>query len=189
VRSQGGLGLGLSIVRGLVTLHGGTVSVHSEGRGRGATFTVRLPALAGEAAAAPPAAVQAELQLPRSRILLVDDNEDAAAMLAELLGSAGYEVRVAFDGPSALAIARERAPDLAILDIGLPVMDGYDLAGELRALLADRPPRLIALTGYGEEQDRHRATKAGFDRYLVKPVAFEVLRQTIEGLIHERPCA
>jgi PAS domain S-box-containing protein len=200
-RSQGGLGLGLSIVRSLVTMHGGTVTAHSEGRGQGATFTVRLPAFeaapapdrpadpadagpagpgAGPAGAGP---AGAEPAVPRGRILIVDDNEDAARLLADLLSSTGYDVRVAFDGPSALALAPQLAPDLAILDIGLPVMDGYELAARLRALLQPTPPRLIAVTGYGEENDQRRITEAGFERYFVKPVSFGTLRRIIGELL------
>jgi PAS domain S-box-containing protein len=182
-RSQGGLGLGLSIVRSLVTMHGGTVGAHSEGHGRGAAFTVRLPAFEGEPAPAQaPGAVAGARPAGRRQILLVDDNEDAAEMLGELLRDAGHEVRVAFDGPSALEAARQRAPELAILDIGLPVMDGYELAAELRARLGDATPPLIALTGYGQEQDQRRAAAAGFARYLVKPVAFAALSQAIDEL-------
>jgi PAS domain S-box-containing protein len=182
-RSQGGLGLGLSIVRSLVTLHGGTVSVHSEGRGRGAAFTVRLPAFEGALAPEGPArASPGAPPPPRGRILVVDDNEDAAGLLSELLTDSGYDTRVAFDGPTALAIVGQFAPDVAILDIGLPVMDGYELAAELRARLRDRAPRMIALTGYGQEQDQRRATAAGFERYLVKPVALDTLCQAIGEL-------
>ena len=186
-RSQGGLGLGLSIVKSLVTMHGGTVTAHSAGRGQGATFTVRLPALERAPAPARPAgaapAVTAEPAPARGRILIVDDNEDAARMLADLLSRAGFAVRVAFDGPSALALAPQLAPDLAVLDIGLPVMDGYELAARLRALLQPTPPRLVAVTGYGEENDQRRVIEAGFDRYFVKPVTFGILRQTIDELL------
>jgi PAS domain S-box-containing protein len=183
-RSQGGLGLGLSIVRSLVTMHGGTVTAHSEGRGQGATFTVRLPALAVAPASAGPApAAPAGPVVPRGRVLIVDDNEDAARILTHLLSSIGFDVRVALDGPSALALALQFAPDLAILDIGLPVMDGYELAARLRALLQPTPPRLLAVTGYGEEKDQRRITEAGFDRYFVKPVRLQLLRQTIDELL------
>jgi PAS domain S-box-containing protein len=183
-RSQGGLGIGLSIVRSLVTLHGGTVTVHSEGRGQGSTFTVRLPASGGVIASAdPPGGTPSEPPAPGRRILLVDDNEDAAGMLADLLISSGYDARVAFDGPSALELAREQPPELAILDIGLPVMDGYELAVELRKLLREQAPRLIALTGYGQEENQQRAAAAGFAQYLIKPIAFEALRRTIDELL------
>ena len=182
-RSQGGLGLGLSIVRSLVTMHGGTVHAHSEGHGRGAAFTVRLPAFEGELApAAAEGAAAGTRPAGRLQILLVDDNEDAVEMLGEILRDAGHEVRIAFDGPSALDLARRATPELAVLDIGLPVMDGYELAAELRALLGDATPPLIALTGYGQEQDQRRATAAGFSRYLVKPVAFAALTQAIDEL-------
>ncbi len=183
-RSQGGLGLGLAIVQSLVAIHGGTVTAHSEGHGRGSSFTVRLPALEG-AIAAPERALPAPSASPspRSRILLVDDNEDAARLLAELLTGSGYDARVAFDGPSALAVAEEHTPDVAVLDIGLPVMDGYELAAALREQLGANAPRLIALTGYGQDQDQQRAAAVGFERYLVKPAAFETLRQTIDDLL------
>ena len=181
-RSQGGLGLGLAIVRSLVTMHGGSVSVHSEGRGRGATFTVRLPAFEGAVAPAGPAVAARAQTGPGGRILIVDDNVDAAEMLSDLLTDAGHETRVAFDGPSALAVVRDFTPDLAILDIGLPVMDGYELAAELRARLP-AAPRLIALTGYGQEQDQQRVAVAGFDRYLIKPIAVDALYRVIDELL------
>jgi len=183
-RSQGGLGLGLAIVRSLVTLHGGSVSVHSAGRGQGAAFTVRLPAFEDAVASAGAAGPQpSEHPAPGSRILIVDDNEDAAEMLSDLLNRSGHDTQIAFDGPSALALAGPFAPELAILDIGLPVMDGYELAEALRALHPANAPLLIALTGYGQEQDQRRATAAGFDRYLIKPVGFDLLRRTIDELL------
>jgi len=178
-RSHGGLGLGLPLVHSLVRLHGGHVSGASAGPGTGSEFTVRLP-LAGPGAiqrttrpmtAFPQAAV-------RRRVLVVDDNEDAAELLAELLRDRGHETTVAYDGPQALAIADRTALDAAIVDIGLPVMDGYEVA---RHLGGKKGLTLIALTGYGQETDRRRAHEAGFARHLVKPVDLVVLA----GIVNE----
>jgi signal transduction histidine kinase len=189
-RSQGGLGLGLAIVKSLVTLHGGRVEAHSEGEGRGSTFIVDLPAADTEsadqgAASQATGAPSREVPAKERRILIVDDNEDAAGLLAETLVLRGYTTRVAYDGPTALRIASEFHPDAALLDIGLPVMDGYELARRLREqpLLHQLP--LIAVTGYGQEADHQRSSDAGFKAHLVKPVRFEVLeallRRTVEG--------
>jgi CheY-like chemotaxis protein len=172
-RQGGGLGLGLGIVRMLVQMHGGTVSADSAGAGRGSRFVVRLPRASGPAphAEAPP--TPAAL-LHGGRVLLVDDNRDAAESLAALLADAGYEVRTAHDGPAALAaVAAGLAPDLALLDIGLPGMNGYELAGALRARLPG--VALIAITGYGREPDRARALAAAFDEHFVKPVRLDAL--------------
>jgi PAS domain S-box-containing protein len=181
-RSQGGLGLGLSIVRSLVTMHHGSVTAQSAGRGKGSTFTVRIPSSEGAVPAS-----KRPANSPRSkaihRILLVDDNLDAVTMLEEILKSDGHDTRIAADGPSALSIARDFKPEVALLDIGLPVMDGYELARHLRALLSGATPRLIAVTGYGQDKDLDRAIAAGFDRHLVKPVALDLLRKTIAELM------
>jgi signal transduction histidine kinase/ActR/RegA family two-component response regulator len=171
-RSRGGLGLGLAIVRSLVELHGGTVSVHSEGLGRGSEFSIRLPLAAPRTPAVdehrgPP---PEPLATRAVRLLVVDDNQDAAELLTELLGKKGYVTRVAFDGPTGLQVAREFQPHLAILDVGLPVMDGYELAAKLRQEPALTGLKLVALTGYGQDSDRHRARAAGFDVHLVKPI-------------------
>ena len=182
-RAHGGLGLGLNIVRGLVSMHGGSVAVHSEGRGKGSSFTVLLPASAN-APAAPAAPEAAPLAGPtgKRRILLVDDNEDAVMLMSDLLSHLGYETRVALDGGAALAAAVEFRPEIALLDIGLPVMNGYDLARELRARLGAATPRMIAVTGYGQDKDQELARAAGFDRHLTKPVSVELLRRTIDEL-------
>jgi PAS domain S-box-containing protein len=178
-RSQGGLGLGLTIVRSLVERHGGSVSALSEGTGRGSEFIVRLPKARNTrpetTADARPAATGAEPTCgPRTpRILLVDDNEDAAEMLAEALAQRGYPTRVAHDAPTALRLAAEFAPEIAFLDVGLPVMDGYELAAHLRALPGLANLRLIALTGYGQDSDRQRTRQAGFHNHLVKPVGID----------------
>jgi CheY-like chemotaxis protein/anti-sigma regulatory factor (Ser/Thr protein kinase) len=172
-RARGGLGIGLTIVRTLVELHGGTVHAESEGLGKGSVFTVRLPAATEEPAAvelrSAPAPVAPKAP---SKILVVDDNEDALDLLADALRDAGHLVATAKDGPSALDAVKTFHADVAILDIGLPVMDGYELAGRLRATLGDAAPPLIALTGYGQESDRERARQAGFAKHLTKPVDF-----------------
>jgi PAS domain S-box-containing protein len=169
-RSQGGLGIGLTLVRSLTELHGGRVDAYSAGPGQGSRFTVQLPLSLGELCEAQltPEGIR-PIRGGRRRVLVVDDNRDAAEMLAELLRAAGHEVVVAFDGPSALGAVPRFHPDIALLDIGLPVMDGYDLACRLRAALP-ATPRLVALSGYGQEHDRRRSHEAGFDAHLVKPV-------------------
>ncbi|MEO8202648.1 MAG: ATP-binding protein [Betaproteobacteria bacterium] len=183
----GGLGLGLAIVRNLAQMHGGEAFVSSEGEGRGATFTVLLP-LAGPASvelmsdqpasdAVLPTAVQS------ARILLVDDNSDAASTLAELLRATGYVVRVADRARAALASLADFTPDLAILDIGLPDMDGFQLARELVGKPGLHSLKLVALTGFGGQADRERALAAEFHEHLVKPVAFDQLLGTVQSLL------
>ncbi|HZI04016.1 MAG TPA: ATP-binding protein [Archangium sp.] len=175
-RSQGGLGLGLAIVRSLVELHGGTVSVHSEGLGRGSEFVVRLPLVqqhvnAGGEVRSPPLEVPTPRGDPRCvRLLLVDDNRDAIELLTEFLDTKGYVTRMALDGPTGLAAASAFQPHIALLDVGLPVMDGYELASRLRQDPSLKGIKLVAITGYGQESDRHRAHEAGFDLHLVKPI-------------------
>ncbi|RKG82078.1 response regulator [Corallococcus sp. CA049B] len=185
-RSQGGLGLGLAIARSLVTLHEGAISAHSAGRGRGSTFTVRLPALEAEAPPAlptpqPGALIPQEPSSVSARVLIVDDNRDAADVLSESLEFLGCTTRVAYDGPSGLEAATEFRPEIALLDIGLPVMDGYELARLLRQQEEPRLLKLVAVTGYGQESDRQRSKAAGFDAHLVKPLHFE----TLEALLKE----
>jgi CheY-like chemotaxis protein len=173
-RAEGGLGLGLAIARGLVVQHGGNVSAHSDGVGHGAVFTVRLPAFQEDPSHSMiPKASESSAVLLNSRhyrVLVVDDNEDAADMLAVAVQIAGYETAVAHDGPEALAVAATFRPDVALLDIGLPVMDGYELAARLRELLPTKPLHLIAVTGYGQEDHRERSRAAGFDMHFVKPI-------------------
>jgi PAS domain S-box-containing protein len=178
-RAEGGLGIGLTLVDRLVRLHGGTVEVHSEGPGRGCEFTVTLPRMA-HAPAAAPAAPAVDASPGRRRVLLVDDSRDAAETLARLLRRLGHEVAVAHDGPAALDAAAAFAPDLALLDIGLPGMDGYELARRLRADPARGGLQLVAVTGYGSAADRRRARDAGFDEHLVKPVALDDLRRVLD---------
>lgn len=175
-RSEGGLGLGLTLVRHLVEMHGGEVTAESAGPGHGSTFTVRLPA--GEPEEADPPAAEPEPAgeaLPR-RILVVDDNRDSAEALAMLLEVEGHEVATAFDGQGAIERAREMVPEVVFLDIGLPEMDGYEVARRLRAQAANGDLRLVALTGYGQEEDRQRSRDAGFDHHLLKPASLEKIR-------------
>jgi signal transduction histidine kinase len=172
-RAEGGLGLGLALVRNLVGMHGGTVEARSEGKNQGSEFIVRLPALPADAATEPvvasrPAPVQPDG--PRLRVMVVDDNRDAAELLAEVLRFKGHDVVTMHDALEALGVVGEFKPDAAILDIGLPVMDGYELARRLRAHPTTRDTRLIAVTGYGQETDKAQAQAAGFDSHLVKPV-------------------
>jgi signal transduction histidine kinase len=187
-RSEGGLGLGLALVRTLVDLHGGSVSAHSDGPGRGAEFVVRLPstprAADGDDDAPDPAIDGPRWTAPSRghRVLVVDDNHDAVETLAELLRATGYEVAVAFDGLEALALADSFAPTIAILDLGLPIMDGFELAGKLRARRGAAPPWLAAVTGYGQDQDRARTREAGFDLHLVKPIQIGALIEAIESV-------
>ncbi|MEQ1726900.1 MAG: ATP-binding protein [Vicinamibacterales bacterium] len=175
-RREGGLGLGLAIARSLVDLHDGHIEARSAGVGRGSTFTVRLPA-APETAQERPTVAPEPPTTPPLDILLVDDNADAAEMLSMLLTAQGHRVMTASDGPQALDRLTHAWPDVAILDIGLPVMDGYELARRIRDTPGNNPPRLIALTGYGQEEDLERSRQAGFAHHLVKPVdADELLR-------------
>ncbi|HEV2845251.1 MAG TPA: response regulator, partial [Thermoanaerobaculia bacterium] len=180
-RSQGGLGIGLTLVRSLVERHGGRVEVTSEGPGLGSELRVRLPLLDSSAAsgAAPQAPAGENAGADAARILLVEDNLDAAEALGELLRMWGHDVHIAHDGASALRTAQEVRPDVLLLDIGLPGMDGYEVARRLRATPGFEETRLIALTGYGQEADRQRASQAGFDHHLVKPVALERLREIL----------
>jgi PAS domain S-box-containing protein len=167
-RSQGGLGIGLALVRSLVEMHGGRVEVRSEGPGRGSEFTVHLPVIA--AAPALPAQSHATPARLSLRILVVDDNRDAADSLGMLLEALGAEVRVAYDGPAGLAALEHFAPQAVLLDLGMPGMDGYETARRLRLSPPARDMILIALTGWGQNEEQRRTRQAGFDHHLVKPV-------------------
>ncbi|HUR21125.1 MAG TPA: ATP-binding protein [Vicinamibacterales bacterium] len=175
-RAQGGLGIGLTLVHRLVDLHGGTIDAFSAGANQGSTFTVRLPATE-------PVATDAHPIQPtpgrRMRVLLVDDNADSREMYAMLLQADGHDVHEAEDGPAALAAFQQRVPDVAVIDIGLPGIDGYELARRIRSGPSGRAVALIALTGYGFPEDRERSRLAGFDRHLVKPASPEDLRQEL----------
>ena len=186
-RAQGGLGLGLAIVRNLVGLHGGTVEARSEGPGCGSTFVVTLPRSA-RAGASPPCATQEcapQAEGAGLRVLLVDDNDDALEMLEIALTAAGHLVATASDGAAALDIGRAFDPDVAILDIGLPLIDGYAVATSLRTDPATRRARIVALTGYGQATDRERSRSAGFDMHLVKPVDLAALLALLDRIAAE----
>ena len=179
-RREGGLSLGLTLVRNLVALHDGRVHAHSDGPGHGSTFTVRLPiAVAEPETVGPPAAVTLPAR-PR-RLLVVDDNLDAAEMLAGVLRERHHSVRIAHDGPSALAAVDGFVPDVAVLDIGLPVMDGYEVAERLREKMGSAAPAFIALTGYGQAHDHDRSRAAGFQQHFVKPVDIDALLRAIDA--------
>jgi CheY-like chemotaxis protein len=182
-RSQGGLGLGLTIVRRLIELHEGTVEGRSDGIGRGSEFTVRLPA-----ASTPFPSVQRQAgRVPGAapptgglRILIAEDNPDTAMLLAEALDALGHDTRTAADGPAALRVAATFRPQVALLDLGLPIMDGYELAAHLRE--TDHTLKMIAITGYGQESDRQRSRASGFDAHIVKPVDLAELGKTLSVL-------
>jgi len=177
---QAGLGIGLTLARQLIQLHGGTITAASAGHGHGSTFTVRLPAVHGAPVVAYTPAVP--LGAPR-RVLVADDNHDAADSLAMLLALRGHETRTAYDGEDALAVAAEFHPDVAIVDLGMPKLDGYEVARRLRADGHGGELRLIALTGWGQDSDRRRARDAGFDAHLVKPVEPTVLEEALEVVV------
>jgi CheY-like chemotaxis protein len=168
-RSQGGLGIGLSVVKRLVEMHGGAVRLASDGEGRGTTVAIRLPRIE-------PQNVAARRPMPASgarRVLVVDDSTDAADSLAMLLELEGHEVSTAYTAAAALEKAERLQPEIAFIDIGLPQMDGYEVARRLRASDRCRAMRLVALTGYGQPDDRDQARRAGFDHHLVKPADLE----------------
>jgi PAS domain S-box-containing protein len=185
-RAQGGLGLGLSIVRNLVERHGGSVTAYSDGKDRGSELVVRLPRAHPRDAQLTPALQQRPGQHPTSaigaRVLLVDDNEDAAEMLAEALRLRGCVVHIAHHGPGALELGAAQRFDAALLDLGLPMMDGYELAARLRELPNVAQAQFIAVTGYGQDSDRQRATAAGFHHHLVKPVNLSALESLVGAL-------
>jgi PAS domain S-box-containing protein len=182
-RHFGGLGLGLALVKGLVDLHGGQVAVHSEGAGRGAEFTVRLPTCPAPKATEKRAQVSASR---RHRILVIDDQRDALITMHALLAQLGQDVVTAANGPDALKAAAEFRPDIVLSDIGLPEMDGYAIARRMRSDPSLRPSKLIAVTGYGQAADQKRAYEAGFDAHLTKPVALEALCRILDDTPADR---
>jgi PAS domain S-box-containing protein len=181
-QTQSGLGIGLTLVRRLVELHGGSVGVRSAGAGRGSEFVVRLPLVRGpavEAADAPPAARAGAVTAAPRRVLVVDDNADAAESLATLLRLCGHETALVHDGEAAIEAAEKFRPDLVLLDLGLPNLNGHDVARRIREQPWGRDMVLVALTGWGQESDRRKSREVGFDHHLVKPVEFAVLTELL----------
>jgi len=194
-RAQGGLGLGLAIVRNIVELHGGRVAAASDGPRKGSTFTVWLPRAEARGFTREKPARRRRAASERTngrRILVVDDNRDSTEVLALLLSQRGYQVEVAHDAVAGLKEALAFRPEVALLDIGLPVMDGYELARRLKAKPTLRDVRLIAVTGYGQPADREKALNAGFFEHVTKPFEFERLTELIEagdGELEARPAS
>jgi CheY-like chemotaxis protein len=174
--AEGGIGIGLALVKGFVELHGGTAEARSAGLNQGSEFIVRLPAdtalQAAPAAAAAPVLAPQPFPAPATarRVLVADDNRDGAEIMSLLLQQYGYEVAVAHAGPEALTVAAQSRPDIAILDIGMPGMSGYEVARRIRAEAWGKRILLIALTGWGQEEDKKRAFESGFDHHLIKPI-------------------
>jgi CheY-like chemotaxis protein len=178
--AQGGLGIGLTVVRSLVELHGGSVAAASQGVGQGSEFFITLPLMANPPHEAPPSE-EAALEAPGHalRIALIDDNVDANDSLADVLRMMGHDVSTAFDGKTGFELVRDTGPQLVVCDIGLPIMDGYQVMARLRETMKGPMPVMIALTGYGQPEDRVRAVAAGFDHHLTKPVDVESLLRLI----------
>ena len=174
-RAQGGLGIGLALVRSLTELHGGRVEAKSAGRGKGSEFVVYLPALLEAPVETPTVRKNGDAELPKRRILVVDDNIDSAETLGLLLRLSGHEVKTAYSGQSALELARLDRPEIVMLDIGMPGMDGLEVARRLREVAGLKDVLLIAMTGYGQDEDRRRTEGAGFNSHLVKPIDLEQL--------------
>ena len=188
-RAQGGLGLGLAIVRMLVELHGGQVAATSAGLGKGSEFTVWLPALVASTRSRPALGtpIKGAYPLHLEGVLIVDDNQDALALLADALESRGFLIHRAHDAPSALTLAQRTVPRIALLDIGLPVMDGYELGRRLRELPGLEDIRLVAVTGYGTAADVEKSREAGFLAHLVKPISLDAVQVTLEQLLDGKP--
>ena len=180
-RAQGGLGIGLTIVRRLIEMQGGTVEARSEGPGQGSEFIIRLPLTKSPSPIIPLSRNSAAATDQRGglRVLVIDDHEDSAKSLSILLRHLGHEVRTAHDSEAALALARGFHPRVVFCDLGLPVMDGYEVARQLRRFPETRDTLLVALTGYGQEEDKQQSRNAGFHLHLVKPVGPEMLQELL----------
>jgi CheY-like chemotaxis protein len=184
-RTHGGLGIGLTLAKRLVELHGGTIDAHSDGPGRGSSFVVRIPAV--KAAAASPSRPARELAASHvgCRVLVAEDNPDAAEMMRIVLQMNGSDVRVAMDGEEAITIAEAFDPQIAFLDIGMPRVDGYEAARRIRDVLGERVV-LVALTGWGQDEDKRRSHEAGFHHHLTKPPEPEILERMIADCLVRR---
>ena len=182
-RAQGGLGIGLSLVRGLAELHGGSISARSDGVGQGSTFELRLPLPAVPLAAPAPVDRRLLAGTREGKVLVIDDSADAAESLALALDILGYEVRTAYDGPAGIAAAQAFTPRVILLDIGLPHMNGYDVARRLRGEPCGQHAILVAVTGWGQDKDRKMASDAGFDLHLTKPVDFYELDAVLQKML------
>jgi CheY-like chemotaxis protein len=180
-RSQAGLGVGLTLARRLIDLHDGTVEAKSAGAGQGSEFVVRLPLSFARLESMDPRPGEDAARAPARRILLADDNVDFANSLGELLAARGYDVRIAHDGAQALQAAAEFNPEIAFVDIGMPKVHGFEVARRMRAQPATASCVLVAVTGWGQENDRRRAREAGFDRHLVKPVDPDEIEAILES--------
>ena len=178
-RTRDGLGIGLTLVKALVEMHGGTVEARSDGLGRGSEFEVRLPALEEASATIAQAAESEPTTSVGRRILIVDDNYDGADSLAMLLEEVGHETHQAHDGVEALEVAERVRPDAVLLDIGLPKLNGYEVCRRLRERPWGEELMIVALTGWGQDEDRQRSLEAGFDTHLVKPVDHDVLMRLL----------
>jgi CheY-like chemotaxis protein/two-component sensor histidine kinase len=187
-RAHGGLGIGLTLVKRLVEMHGGSVTASSDGPGKGSEFVVRLPIpVAHRAAAAPLTPDERPTPAPaRYRVLVVDDNNDAATSLGMLLNMLGYEIRTAYDGVAGLEAARAFRPDFVLLDIGMPKLNGCEVARRIRAQPGGKDPVLIAVTGWGQAEDKQQIIEAGFDHHLVKPVDPTALATLLALSVKER---
>jgi CheY-like chemotaxis protein len=181
-RGQGGLGIGLALARGLVEMHGGSIEAHSAGVGKGSEFVVRLPVLSEVPASTPAPAVEDAAEGAGRRILVADDNRDNAQSLAMLLQLRGNEVETVYDGLEAVEAVERYHPDVVLLDIGMPKMDGYAACRLIREQPGGRDIRIIALTGWGQDEDRRKSKEAGFDDHLVKPVAPATLLSALAAL-------
>jgi CheY-like chemotaxis protein len=189
-RTQGGMGIGLSLARGLVEMHGGRISAHSAGPGQGSEFVVRLPLAESAAAVArAEAALKVARPIVNCRVLVADDLRDSADSLALLIELMGHAVEIAYDGEAALQAAEQFRPDIVLLDLGMPKLDGFEVSRRIRALPWGASVRLVAQSGWGQDEDRRRSAEAGFDHHLVKPIDPAALEALMQALAAARPDA